>query len=135
MIRESLGGLLRNDPERLLTRVRLGVTVPELRARFRDERTQGVEHVSQFLATKRGTPVDDLRLQVIGSALLAAVSVALDRWQRDEGKSDLLGLARPGHRRARGRRERAPAGELTPRSPGADANLPTRADVRSRGND
>jgi hypothetical protein len=31
-------------------------------------------------------------VQVVGSALLAAVSVALDRWQKDEGKSDPLAL-------------------------------------------
>lgn len=35
---------------------------------------------------------DDLRLRVIGSSLLAAVSVALDLWQKDSGKSDLFAL-------------------------------------------
>jgi AcrR family transcriptional regulator len=92
VIRESLGGLLRNDSERLLSRIRLVVTVPDLRARFLDEQTQGIEQIARFLATKRGTPVDDLGLEVVGSALFAAVSVALDRWQKDEGKSDLLAL-------------------------------------------
>jgi AcrR family transcriptional regulator len=92
VIRESLGGLLHNDPERLLSRIRLAATVPELRARFLDEQTQGIDHIARFLATKRGTPVDDLRLKVVGSALLAAVGIALDRWQRDDGKSDLLAL-------------------------------------------
>ena len=87
--RESLGGLLRNDPERLLSRIRLALTVPELRARFLDEQTQGIEQIARFLASKRGTPVDDLTLRVVGSALLAAVAVALDRWQKDEGKSDV----------------------------------------------
>jgi AcrR family transcriptional regulator len=92
VIRESLGGLLRNDPERLLSRIRLAATVPELRARFLDEQTQGIDQIARFLATKRGTPVDDLALHVIGSALLGAISVALDRWQGDDGKSDLLAL-------------------------------------------
>src|SRR5262245_36217580 len=92
IIRESLGGLLRQDPERLLSRVRLAATVPEVRARFLDEQTQGIEEIAHFLASKRGTPVDDLSLRVVGSALLAAVNVALDRWQKDEGKSDLLAL-------------------------------------------
>jgi AcrR family transcriptional regulator len=92
IIRETLGGLLRNDRERLLSRIRLAATVPELRARFLDEQTQGIDHIARFLATKRGNPVDDLKLRVVGSALLAAVSVALDRWQKDEGKSDLLAL-------------------------------------------
>ena len=92
VIRESLGGLLRQDRERLLSRIRLAATVPELRARFLDEQTQGIELVARFLASKRGTPEDDLSLQVVGSALLAAVSVALDRWQEDGGKGDLLAL-------------------------------------------
>jgi AcrR family transcriptional regulator len=92
VIRESLGGLLRNDRERLLSRIRLTDTVPELRARFLDLQTQGIEEIAHFLASKRDTPVDDLSLQVVGSALLAAVTVALDRWQKDEGKSDLLAL-------------------------------------------
>src|SRR5262245_10766226 len=92
VMRETLGGLLRNDPERLLSRIRLTATVPELRARFLDEQTQGIDQVARFLATRRGTPVDDLSLQVVGSALLATVSVALDRWQKDEGKHDLLAL-------------------------------------------
>jgi len=90
--RESLGGLLRNDPERLLSRIRLAVTVPELRARFLDEQTQGIEQIARFLTGKRRTPIDDMTLQVVGSALLAAVAVALDRWQKDDGKSDLLSL-------------------------------------------
>src|SRR5262245_29139250 len=41
VIRETLGGLYAHDPERLLTRVRLSVTVPDLRARFLDEQTHG----------------------------------------------------------------------------------------------
>jgi AcrR family transcriptional regulator len=92
VIRESLGGLLRNDPERLLSRLRLAATVPEVRARFLDEQMQGIEEVARFLTSKRGTPVDDLSLRVVGSALLAAVTVALDRWRKDEGNSDLLAL-------------------------------------------
>jgi AcrR family transcriptional regulator len=92
VIRESLGGLVQNDPERLLSRIRLTATVPELRARFLDEQTQGLEHIGNFFATKRARPVDELTLQVVGSALLAAVTVALDRWQHDDGNSDLLAL-------------------------------------------
>src|SRR4029453_9386114 len=37
VIRETLGGLYSRDPERLLTRVRLALTVPEVRARFLNE--------------------------------------------------------------------------------------------------
>jgi AcrR family transcriptional regulator len=92
VIRETLAGLHQHDPERLLARVRLSVTVPELRARFLDEQTQGIEQLTTLLATKRGATVDELTLRVVGSALLAAVSVALDLWQKDNGKGDLLAL-------------------------------------------
>jgi hypothetical protein len=33
-----------------------------------------------------------MSLHVVGSAVLAAVAVAADRWQQDDGKSDLLAL-------------------------------------------
>ena len=91
-IREALGGLYRRDPERLLSRVRLSESVPELRVRLLVEQANGVELLASLLARKRGMRTDDFRLRVIGSSLLAAVSVALDRWQKDSGKSDLLAL-------------------------------------------
>ena len=87
VIRESLGGLYRRDPERLLSRVSLMATVPELRSRFLDEQTHGIEQLAPQLAR-----VDELQLRVTGSALLAAVGVALDLWQKDGGKGDLLAL-------------------------------------------
>jgi AcrR family transcriptional regulator len=92
VIRESLGGLYRRDPDRLLDRARLSVTVPELRARFLDEQTHGIDLLAPLLARKRGASTDDLVLRVIGGALLAAVWVAVDLWQRSDGKSDLLAL-------------------------------------------
>jgi AcrR family transcriptional regulator len=92
VIYETLGGLYRHDPERLLTRVRLSLTVPELRARFLDEQTHGLELLAPLVARKRGAPADELHTRVVGSALLAAVFVALDLWQKDGGKRDLLAL-------------------------------------------
>jgi len=41
VVRETLSGLYRRDPERLLQRVQLA-SVPELRARFLEEQTDGV---------------------------------------------------------------------------------------------
>jgi AcrR family transcriptional regulator len=92
VIRETLGGLYRHDPERLLSRIQLASTVPEVRARFLEEQTRGVEQLAELLGRERGAGVDDLSLRVLGSAMLAAVSVALDAWQREGGKPDLLEL-------------------------------------------
>src|SRR5262245_32073153 len=92
VIRETLAGLYAHDRERLLTRVRLSLTVPVLRARFLDEQTRGIEQLTQLLETRHGDRVDRLQVAVVGSALLAAVRAALDQWQQDNGRSDLLGL-------------------------------------------
>jgi hypothetical protein len=90
VIRETLGGLYQRDPDRLLRRVRLMATVPEVRARFFEEQANGVEELARLLGHRPGA--SELRLRVVGSALLAPVSVALELWQRDDGTTDLLVL-------------------------------------------
>jgi AcrR family transcriptional regulator len=92
VIRETVGGLYRRDPERLLSRVRLQATVPELRSRFLEMQSHSIEELTPLLGRTRGARTDELRLRVIVSGLLAAVTVALDLWQKDGGKSDLLAL-------------------------------------------
>jgi len=92
VLRETLSGLQQRDPARLLARVRLAVTVPELRARILDEQTHGIEQLVPLLTSKRRALADELKLRVVGSALLAAVFVALDLWQRADGNGDLLGF-------------------------------------------
>jgi AcrR family transcriptional regulator len=92
VIRETLGGLYARDHDRLLARVRLTLTVPELRARFLAEQVRGIELLAPLLGHEPGDPAAKLQLRAVGSALLAAVSVALDIWQRDDGKDDLLRL-------------------------------------------
>ena len=92
VVRETLGGLYRRDPERLLQRVQLFMSVPEVRARFLQEQTNGVAALASLFARKRGTETDELRMRVIGSSLLAAVIVAIDVWQQNGGKDDLLAL-------------------------------------------
>jgi hypothetical protein len=92
VVRETLGGLYRRDPERLLQRVQLSMSVPEVRARFLEEQTTGVAAMASLFVRKRGTEADELRLRVVGSSLLAAVIVAIDVWQQDGGKDDLLAL-------------------------------------------
>jgi AcrR family transcriptional regulator len=92
VLRETLRGLHQRDPARLLARVRLALTVPELRARFLDEQTQGIEELASEFARRRAAPPAELTLRVTAAALLAAVSVALDLWQRGDGRSDLVAL-------------------------------------------
>ena len=55
VIRETLGGLYRHDPERLRARIQLAFTVPEVRARLLDAQTQGIEELAEWVAEGRGT--------------------------------------------------------------------------------
>jgi hypothetical protein len=65
--------------------------VPELRARFFDTQTHGIEQLLPLLRQKKGA-ADELHGRVTASALLGAVMVALDRWQTADGTTDLLAL-------------------------------------------
>ena len=99
IIRETLGGLLRRDPDQLLTRVRLLSSVPELRARFLEEQASWLSssegHDAETIAAAfahRSSVPDVRQLRATLGALSAAVTIAIDEWQRDGGKSDLLSL-------------------------------------------
>ena len=86
---EALGGIYRRDRAELLTRVRLLTTVPELRARLLEAQSGAAEFAS-MLARQRGA--DELEVRVVMAALGAIIVAALDEWQRDDGKSDLLAM-------------------------------------------
>jgi AcrR family transcriptional regulator len=88
VIVESLGGIYRRDRAELLTRVRLLTTVPELRARLLETQSGGHEFASML--ARRGA--DELEARVVLAAMGAIVVAALDVWQRDDGKSDVLAI-------------------------------------------
>jgi AcrR family transcriptional regulator len=92
IMREALGGIYRRDPDQLLTRVRLFSVVPELRARFLEIQDRGSEMFASLLAQRSGRNADELKARVIASALGGAVNAALDIWQRNDGKDDLLAI-------------------------------------------
>jgi AcrR family transcriptional regulator len=92
LIQAAVRGLYRRNRDELLLRARLLMTVPELRARLRDEQRNGERHVAALLAEKRGLPADELGIEVLASAFGSAINVALDAWVKDDGKSDLPAL-------------------------------------------
>jgi AcrR family transcriptional regulator len=92
VMRESLGGIYRRDPEQLLARVRLFQSVPELRARFLGNLDRGGEMFASLLVQRLDRHVDELKARVVATALGAAVTAALDVWQRGDGKDDLLAV-------------------------------------------
>ncbi len=92
IFRETLTGLYAHDRERLLARVRLSFEVPQIRARFLDAQITAIGPFYAELLTLLGLDQDDLRLRVNLAALFAAVIVAVERWQHDDGREDLIEL-------------------------------------------
>ena len=90
--RHAIEGLYRRDPERLLARNRLLFTVPAVRGRFLEFARAGVEVLSAGLAERRGLAPDDLKLRMTATAIVDAAGAAFDRWQRADGKTDLMPL-------------------------------------------
>jgi AcrR family transcriptional regulator len=89
-IREGMVGLQRRDPDRLLARTRLIFTVPALQARVWDQHALTAALAS--VAPRLGISPNDLHLHVLIWSLTAAAVVAADRWQQDDGNSDLVAL-------------------------------------------
>jgi AcrR family transcriptional regulator len=92
VVREALGGLYQRDRDALLLRARLLMTVPELRARLRDQQREGEKLMAALVAQQRGLPPDELGAQVLASAFGSAILVALEAWVSDNGESDLIAL-------------------------------------------
>jgi AcrR family transcriptional regulator len=92
LVFEALGGLYKRDPDALLLRVRLLLSVPELRARLRDAQGEGEQILAAHLAEQRGLQAVALAVQVLAAAFTSTILVALDAWVRDDGKSDLMAL-------------------------------------------
>ena len=92
IMREALAGLQRRDPEGLLVKVRLLTSVPELRARLMEQQATGAQWLAAQQAQRRGQAVDEIALRVVATALGGAAMVALDLWQTEDGKADLVGL-------------------------------------------
>lgn len=88
----ALGGLYARDRDELLLRARLLTTVPELRARLRDDQRTGERRMAEHLAARRGVPVDDLAVQVLAAAFGATIIVALEKWVEEDGRNDLMEL-------------------------------------------
>jgi AcrR family transcriptional regulator len=91
--RTVLEDFYRNDKDLLLARVTLSFTVPAIRARFLDSQI-GLAFGPSYtdLVTTLGGDPDDMRLRVRLGAFYAAMLIAVERWQHNEGRDDLLQL-------------------------------------------
>jgi AcrR family transcriptional regulator len=105
---ENLRGIVAQDPSMFLTRGRLMLAVPTLRARLWDFLQQNEEVLYQIFAAHSRGESDDFELRVAAGAIIGAIMSALTEWVRNEGNDDMadlleralrqleVGLAQPG---------------------------------------
>src|SRR5262245_46359465 len=91
-VRRIMRDLYAKDPELLMARVKLSFSVPEIRAHFINHQVTLIGPYVDQLADAVGARRDDLRLPVTLAALFSAMMVAVDRWQRNDGRDDLVRL-------------------------------------------
>jgi AcrR family transcriptional regulator len=89
---ESAAGHSPDDRALLLARVRLGLSVPALRARMWDGQYRSQRHIVEALRGQNPDPGYVFELWVATGACLAAATAAIMRWAEGGGHEDLPGL-------------------------------------------
>jgi AcrR family transcriptional regulator len=89
-VRRIITSIHDRDRDLLLARTKLSFRVPEIRARFLDQQAATVGAVYPQLALALGGDPEDLGLRVMLSAMFTAMLVAVERWQHDDGRKDLI---------------------------------------------
>lgn len=91
-IRQMVSEAETKDRDLLLARIRLAVSMPELRARYMEQQLLLVHPLLEAIAERSGVDLDDLRLRVTIAALYATVMVSSERWLRLDGARPLVAI-------------------------------------------
>jgi AcrR family transcriptional regulator len=91
-ITDGLATFYEQDRERLLERSKLACRTPALQPRWRQQQADLAAGMAQILADRLGVHADDLEVRAIAAAIAAALFVAIEDWQANDGRGDLRGL-------------------------------------------
>ena len=80
------------ERERMLERLRLAFRTPALHPRMRQQQASWAAVLAEILADRLGERPDDLEVRIIAAAVAAAVWVAAEEWQAQDGDGDLGAL-------------------------------------------
>lgn len=99
IVADGFARFYERDRESLLARMKLIYSTPALRSHLWEQQLVIERLGGAVLGERLGLPPDDLRVRVIATAFFAAVLVALNEWQRHDGRGDLgeLVAAAVGH--------------------------------------
>lgn len=89
---ESMDGIFERDRDLILTRGRLWMEVPELRARLSEEMDKAQAFMAALIAQRSGRDQDDFKIRVIVMMVLVAAMEAMREWLRRDGKGSFVAL-------------------------------------------
>lgn len=89
---DGLTSFYDQDQEQLLERLRLAFRTPALQPRMRQQQAQWAGELAQILAHRLGAHPDDLEIRALAAAIAAAVWVATEHWQAQDGQETLGAL-------------------------------------------
>jgi AcrR family transcriptional regulator len=88
----ALAAIWDQDGERMLERIRLAFRTPALHPRMRQQQAGWATAVAGILADRLGERPDNLEIRIIAAAVAAAVWVAIEEWQAQDGEGELGAL-------------------------------------------
>jgi AcrR family transcriptional regulator len=77
------------DRERLLARLKLAFRTSALQPRMRQQQAHWADELAEILAHRLGAHPDDLEIRATAAAIAAAVWVASEHWQAQDGQEAL----------------------------------------------
>ena len=89
---DALAAIWDQDGERMMERLRLAFRTPALHPRLRQQQAGWAAAVAAILADRLGERPDDLEVRIIAAAVAAAVWVAIEEWQAQDGERELGAL-------------------------------------------
>jgi AcrR family transcriptional regulator len=88
----TLSDIVERDPSMFLTRGRLILSVPALRARLWGFLQENEVALCRVFAAQSGRDPQDFELRVAAGAIMGGLMAALTEWVRSDGQSDIGGL-------------------------------------------
>lgn len=92
VLAETLGHIVKQDPSMFLTRGRLMLGVPALRARLWGFLQENEAVLCQVFAARNGRDPEDFELRVAAGAIIGGIMAALTEWIQSDGQADMAAL-------------------------------------------
>ena len=89
---DALTAIWDQDGERMMERLRLAFRTPALHPRMRQQEAGWAAQLAEILADRLGERPDNLQIRIIAAAVAAAVWVAIEEWQAQDGREELGAL-------------------------------------------